>query len=120
MNRWKIVWLVVLGNSLSPCRMGECQEPRKLVPPKATPIPKRLENFGRTRVDDYWLRERTDPKVIAYLDAENDYTDALMAHIDENHELDTDKLRFVYTSMTTPQSSFDYDMSKRSKTLIKR
>jgi oligopeptidase B len=52
-----------------------------LNPPSATRIPKRLEHFGRTRVDNYyWLKERTDPKVIAYLDAENAYTDAMTAH----------------------------------------
>src|SRR5262249_30327455 len=27
----------------------------------------------------YWLKDRTNPKVIAYLDAENAYTDAVMA-----------------------------------------
>jgi oligopeptidase B len=43
-------------------------------------IPTRLERFGRARVDNYyWLKDRTDPKVIAYLDAENGYTDAIMA-----------------------------------------
>jgi oligopeptidase B len=33
------------------------------------------------RTDDYyWLRERDDPAVIAYLEAENAYTEAMMAH----------------------------------------
>ena len=81
MNRWKIVWRAVFGISLSAGGTGECHEPSKLEPPKATPIPKQLEKFGQTRVDNYyWLKERTDPKVIAYLDAENAYTDAMMAH----------------------------------------
>src|SRR3990172_4899784 len=36
---------------------------------------------GNTRTDDYhWLRDRNDPKVIEYLQAENHYTQALMAH----------------------------------------
>ncbi len=43
-----------------------------------------------------------------------------LARIGPNHELDSDQLRFAYTSMTTPQSSYDYDMRKRSKTLVKR
>ena len=35
---------------------------------------------GETIHDDYaWLRDKTDPKVIAYLNAENAYTDALTA-----------------------------------------
>jgi oligopeptidase B len=81
MNRWKIVWPAVFGISLSVGRTGDCHEPPQPIPPKATPIPKRFENFGRVRVDNYyWLKERTDPKVIAYLDAENAYTDAMMAH----------------------------------------
>jgi oligopeptidase B len=63
MNRWKIVWRAVFGISLSAGRTGECHEPPKLEPPKATPIPKQLEKFGQTRVDNYyWLKERTDPK----------------------------------------------------------
>ena len=37
-----------------------------------------------TRVDDwYWLRERDDPEVIAYLEAENAYTDAALAHTED-------------------------------------
>ncbi len=38
--------------------------------------PVTMELHGDTRVDDYyWLRERENPEVIAYLEAENDYTD---------------------------------------------
>jgi oligopeptidase B len=36
-----------------------------------------------------------------------------------NYEFDTSTLRFVYTSMTTPKSTFDYDMDHREKTLLK-
>jgi oligopeptidase B len=82
MNPWKIVGLTVLGGSLLAGRMGECQEPPgRLMPPKAAVIPKKLEKFGRTRIDYYyWLKDRSNPKVVAYLDAENAYTDASMAH----------------------------------------
>ncbi len=45
---------------------------------------------------------------------------AYLARIGPNHELDTNQLRFIYTSMTTPLSSYDYDMGKQSKTLVKR
>ncbi len=41
-----------------------------------------FEAFGCERVDDYdWLRNRSDPRVIAYLDAENDYADARLQPI---------------------------------------
>jgi oligopeptidase B len=38
--------------------------------------------FGRERVDEYdWLRNRNDPRVTAYLDAENAYADARLQPI---------------------------------------
>src|SRR5262249_47502116 len=49
-----------------------------VAPPLAAKKPKVLEKFGDRRVDDYfWLREKDDPEVIAYLDAENRYTQAV-------------------------------------------
>ena len=49
-------------------------------PPSARRIPVRLESHGDVRTDDYfWLREKSDPEVIAYLEAENRYTEAMMA-----------------------------------------
>ena len=42
--------------------------------------PHKLEMHGHVRVDDYyWLRERDNPEVIAYLEAENAYTEQVMA-----------------------------------------
>ena len=35
------------------------------------------------------------------------------------YEFETETLRFVYSSMTTPQQTFDYDMRTRSRTLRK-
>ena len=41
-------------------------------PPKAKKIPHIFNEFGNERVDNYyWLRERENPEVIAYLEAEN-------------------------------------------------
>ena len=43
-------------------------------PPKAKKIPHIFNEFGNERVDNYyWLRERENPEVIAYLEAENAY-----------------------------------------------
>ncbi len=42
--------------------------------------PTRLEAHGRVRIDDYyWLREREDPEVLAYLEAENAHADRVMS-----------------------------------------
>ena len=51
----------------------------QLTPPVAKIIPKTLSIHGDTRVDNYfWLRDRSDPDVMAYLEAENGYTAAMM------------------------------------------
>jgi oligopeptidase B len=48
-------------------------------PPAAKKIEKVLELHGDRRADPYfWLREKTNPEVIAYLEAENAYTAARM------------------------------------------
>jgi oligopeptidase B len=52
-------------------------------PPIAKKIPKKVVTHGDVRVDDYfWLRERENPEVIQYLEAENRYTEARMKHTD--------------------------------------
>jgi len=49
-------------------------------PPVAKIIPKAITVHGDTRIDNYfWLRDRSDPDVIAYLEAESNYTEAVMA-----------------------------------------
>jgi oligopeptidase B len=51
-------------------------------PPVARVVPKVLVEHGHRRPDNYdWLRKRDDPKVIAYLKAENAYTNARLARI---------------------------------------
>ena len=48
-------------------------------PPVAKKVPKTTEINGRTLVDNYfWLRDKQNPEVAAYLQAENAYTDAVM------------------------------------------
>ena len=41
-------------------------------PPKAVVRPHAMTMHGHTRIDNYyWLNERENPEVIAYLEAEN-------------------------------------------------
>lgn len=50
-------------------------------PPIAERHPHSLEAHGHVRTDDYyWLKERDNPKVIDYLEAENTYARQMMAH----------------------------------------
>lgn len=48
-------------------------------PPAAAVKPHKYELHGDTRTDDYfWLKEKTNPEVIKYLEAENAYTAAVL------------------------------------------
>lgn len=50
--------------------------------PQAEKRPHVMSTHGDTRIDNYyWLRDdqRTDPQVLAYLEQENAYSDAVMA-----------------------------------------
>ena len=62
---------------------GCAQKPRldlSATPPVAAKRPTPLSHHGHDRVDDYyWLNQRENPEVIAYLEAENAYTQAVMS-----------------------------------------
>jgi len=66
----------------------------------------------------------TQLRVIKWDNREEHYIDfgeeTYMAYISNNPEFDTDLLRFGYTSLTTPRSTFDYDMNTREKKLLKQ
>lgn len=49
-------------------------------PPVAAIQPDTFTNFGQIRVDNYyWLKDKSNPKVIDYIKTENEYTDSVMA-----------------------------------------
>jgi oligopeptidase B len=51
--------------------------------PRAKTERKELTKHGHTRFDNYfWLNQRENPEVIAYLEAENAYTKGMMSHTD--------------------------------------
>ena len=45
--------------------------------------------------------------------------DVYVAYADDNYEFDTDLLRYTYESLTTPESTYDYNLATESHTLIK-
>lgn len=56
----------------------------RLTPPQAARRLTLLDKHGDRRVDPYyWLREKDNPEVMAYLEAENAYADAFMAPMAE-------------------------------------
>ncbi len=58
-----------------------CNKSNTGQPPMAERVPHTLTAHGSDRVDDYyWLKERNNPEVINYLEAENAYTAAALEH----------------------------------------
>jgi oligopeptidase B len=56
-----------------------CQNKDSMTPPVAEKKPTELNIHDDTRIDNYyWLRERENPEVIAYLNEENAYREAVM------------------------------------------
>src|SRR2546422_9674403 len=56
-------------------------------PPVARVLPKVDTLHGEVREDDYfWLREKKNPEVVAYLEAENAYTAGAMKHTEALQE----------------------------------
>jgi len=52
------------------------------IPPQPRRIPHTLALHGDVRLDDwYWLRDRDDPAVIAHLEKENAYADAVLERV---------------------------------------
>lgn len=77
----------------------------------AKKIPTHLEKHGHVRVDDYyWLRERDDPEVLAYLNAENERAENAMAHTKAFEEklFEEIKARFKQTDMSVPYKRDGY------------
>jgi len=73
------VFITLLG--VSGATLSGCTKQSAVTPPVAARIPRGDTLHGDVRVDDYfWLREKSNPDVIAYLVAENEYTAAMMKH----------------------------------------
>jgi oligopeptidase B len=89
-----------------------------LQPPVAKKIPKTMSIHGDTRVDDYyWMRERENPEVKAYLTAENAYADAMMKPtVPFQEKLYKEILSHVKeTDMSVPYREGDYFYYSRTE-----
>ncbi len=83
---------------------------------KKTPVETTIHND--TRVDEYvWLREKENPEVIAYLEAENAYTDACLKPTEELQEkLYREMLaRIQQTDLSVPYTLRGYQYFTRTE-----
>jgi len=89
------------------------------LPPIAAQQSQVLSLHGDDRVDPYfWLRHRDDPNTIAYLNAENDYTEAMMAHTEALQTTLYDEIlaRIQETDLSVPYRKGDYYYYSRTET----
>ena len=86
-------------------------------PPIAKRIERRREHHGDVFVDHYeWLRDKSDPEVIAYLEAENAYTAAQTDHLEPLRQkiFDEIKARTKETDLSVPTRLGDWWYYARS------
>ncbi|HEX6311739.1 MAG TPA: S9 family peptidase, partial [Acidimicrobiia bacterium] len=86
-------------------------------PPVAPRRPRVLRAHGDERVDDwYWLRDRDDPEVRAYLEAENEYTQAVAAATEKLRARLYDEIvgRVQETDASAPVPKGPYEYFTRS------
>ena len=97
---------------------------REIIPHRAEVLLGAIELFG----DYLVLQERKDGliriRIRPWSGQGEHWLDfgepAYLAYISTNRELNTQVLRYGYTSMTTPNSIFDYDMVSRDTVLLKQ
>src|ERR1700674_4334856 len=87
-------------------------------PPVAKKLPKTTEINGHTMVDNYfWLRDKKNPEVKAYLEAENAYTDAVMKPTEGLQKKLYDEMlsRIKETDVEVPYKEGDYFYYSRTE-----
>ncbi len=97
---------------------------REIIPHRPDVLLENFELFKNFLV----LQERSEAlthlRIIRWRDRSEHYLDfgepAYVAYLSTNPEFDTDILRYGYTSLTTPNSTYDYNMATREKTLKKQ
>jgi len=85
--------------------------------PRAPRRPTVLRHGDDERVDDwYWLRDRDDPDVLAYLEAENEHTRAELAHLEPLREqvFEEIKSRVKETDVSAPVARGDWEYYSRT------
>jgi oligopeptidase B len=86
--------------------------------PVAKVISKADTLHGDVRIDDYfWLREKSNPEVIKYLEVENEYTEVMMKHTKKFQERLYEELlgRIKETDLSVPEKIDDYYYYSRTE-----
>ncbi len=94
-------------------RLPAANDPRdgRLLPPDALRQPTMTSVHGEARVDEYaWMRDREHPRLIQYLEAENDYARRAMAHTEALQETLYEEIvsRIKQTDLSVPYRKGDW------------
>ncbi len=87
-------------------------------PPQALKKPHEI-NEGHTRNDPFfWLREKDNPEVLKYLEAENRYTESVLKHIGKLQETLYNEMRgrIQESDISVPEKIDDYYYYSRTET----
>jgi hypothetical protein len=83
----------------------------ELSPPIARRVSSERTHHGDTVIDDYeWLRDKEDPEVVAYLEAENAYAAQQTEHLEPLRQriFDEIKSRTLETDLSVPSRKGDW------------
>lgn len=86
--------------------------------PTAPKRPYEITQHGYTRIDNYyWMRDRSDPEVMKYLHAENDYLEEIMGHTKALQETLYAEMkgRIKETDTTVPEKRGEYVYYSRTE-----
>jgi oligopeptidase B len=106
------------AKTASPVLSHEAPADAALKPPVARREPVEHVLHGDRRVDDYsWLRHKEDPGVIAYLEAENAYTDAILKPMERFQETLYQEMlgRILQTDLSVPYKLRGYHYFTRTE-----
>ncbi|MEM9340879.1 MAG: S9 family peptidase, partial [Bacteroidota bacterium] len=97
---------------------------KEVIPHREDVLLEGLEIFDNYLVIDERKEGLTNLRIINQNTRDEHYLDfgeaAYAAYIATNAEFESETLRFGYTSLTTPNSTFDYHMGTKEKTLLKQ
>jgi oligopeptidase B len=120
-EKWPAIFGLVIIAACNP----STQTPVKItqqsdfpVPPVATVKPSEFTEFGNKRIDNYfWLKDKSNPEVTAYLKAENAYFDTVMQSTKalQVKLYDEMKGRIKEDDETVPQLDNGYFYSSRTE-----
>ena len=97
---------------------------KEVIPHRSDVLLENFEIFDSYLVADERIKGLTNMRVMSLADGSEHYIDfgeeTYTAGISVNPNGNTSLLRYSYSSLTTPNSVYDYDMAAKTKTLLKQ